>query len=191
LGLGIGPGWAHDEGMEAESVDLQVAPAQCGEFDVDRLGGVYESVQASLARYLAAVVGQAAEDVASQVWVEAVSGLARFRGDEAAFRRWVFAIARRRVVDHRRRWWQRSVVLRPSGAADLDRPAGGDGAAFGMDARLAVEQIRRLPAAHAEIAEDVAEITGRSPSAVRVMQHRALRRLAPQLDRDPARGGEV
>jgi RNA polymerase sigma-70 factor (ECF subfamily) len=187
--------------MEAESVDLQVAPAQCGEFDVDRLGGVYESVQASLARYLAAVVGQAAEDVASQVWVEAVSGLARFRGDEAAFRRWVFAIARRRVVDHRRRWWQRSVVLRPSGAADLDRPAGGDGAAFGMDARLAVEQIRRLPAAHAEIvflrvlagfsAEDVAEITGRSPSAVRVMQHRALRRLAPQLDRDPARGGEV
>lgn len=149
------------------------------------------SVQSDLIRYLRAVVGrEAAEDVASQVWVEVVAGAASFRGDEAAFRRWVFATARRRALDHRRRWWQRSVVLRPPGAYELDQPAmDPDGAA---DA-AAVARIMQLPPAQAEVvllrvlggfsAEEVAEITGRSAGSVRVIQHRALRGLARELRR--------
>lgn len=155
----------------------------------ERVASAFVSVQADLIRYLRAVVGrEVAEDVASQVWVEVVAGAGSFRGDEAAFRRWVFATARRRGLDHRRRWWQRSVVLRPPGAHDLDRPAldppSGDEAE-------ALRRISALPAAHAEVvllrvlggfsAEEVAEITGRSPGSVRVIQHRALRRLAREL----------
>jgi RNA polymerase sigma-70 factor (ECF subfamily) len=40
-------------------------------------------------------------------------------------------------------------------------------------------------------AEDVAEMTGRSPGAVRVLQHRALRRLADELRRDPEGGDRL
>ena len=165
-----------------------------------RLAEAFIDVQADLTRYLGAVVGwDAAEDVASQVWVEVVAGAETFRGDESAFRRWVFTTARRRGLDHRRRWWQRSVVLRPPGAYELERsvvdePAGNDEAA-------AVARIRRLPAAQAEVVllrvlvgfstEEVAAITGRTTGSVRVIQHRALRRLALELGREADRGQGV
>lgn len=161
-----------------------------------RVASAYVSVHADLVRYLRVVVGrEVAEDVASQVWVEVVAGAAGFRGDEAAFRRWVFATARRRGLDHRRRWWQRSVVLRPPGAYELDRPVTDPPVDDGEAAALA--QVRQLPAAQAEVvllrvlggfsAEEVAEITGRSPGSVRVIQHRALQRLARDLAGDAGR----
>jgi RNA polymerase sigma-70 factor, ECF subfamily len=162
-----------------------------------RIAEAFVSVQADLVRYLRAVVGlEVAEDVASQVWVEVVAAAPSFRGDQAAFRRWVFATARRRGLDHRRRWWQRSVVLRPPGAHELDR-ATVDRDALAGDAE-AIERIRRLPPAQAEIvllrvlggfsADEVAAITGRSAGSVRVMQHRALRSLARDLHRNPGDG---
>jgi RNA polymerase sigma-70 factor (ECF subfamily) len=157
-----------------------------------RLADAFVNVQADLTRYLGAVVGRdVAEDVASQVWVEVVAGAETFRGDEAAFRRWVFTTARRRGLDHRRRWWQRSVVLRPPGSYELEQPVADE--PF-RDEAVAVTRIMRLPAAQAEVvllrvlvgfsAEEVAAITGRTAGSVRVIQHRALRRLARELGGD-------
>jgi RNA polymerase sigma-70 factor (ECF subfamily) len=164
-----------------------------------RIAEAYASVNGDVVRYLGAVVGRGvAEDVASQVWVEVVARAGAFRGDQAAFRRWVLATARRRALDHRRRWWQRSVVLRPPGAFELDRPVVDE---LGSDAVAAVARIKRLPAVQAEVvllrvlggysAEEVADMTGRTPGAVRVIQHRALRRLAKELEREAPREGGV
>jgi RNA polymerase sigma-70 factor (ECF subfamily) len=160
----------------------------------------FETVQADLLRYLGVVVGrEVAEDVASQVWVEVVAGAGSFRGDAGAFRRWVFATARRRALDHRRRWWHRVVVLRPPGAYELDQPVVDDLA--GEDEATAVARIKRLPRPQAEVvllrvlggfsAEEVAAITGRSAGSVRVTQHRALRALARDLEREPPPGRGV
>jgi RNA polymerase sigma-70 factor (ECF subfamily) len=176
--------WASEGGA---SVDARVAEA-------------YASVQRDVVRYLSAVVGRAvAEDVASQVWVEVVAGAGSFRGDQSAFRRWVLATARRRALDHRRRWWQRSVVLRPPGAFELDRPVVDDD--IGEDVAEAVARIKQLPGPQAEVvllrvlggysAEEVAELTGRTPGSVRVIQHRALRRLAKDLEQEARREGRV
>lgn len=176
--------WAADG---SASVDARVAEA-------------YAAVHRDVVRYLGAVVGRGvAEDVASQVWVEVVAGAGAFRGDGAAFRRWVLATARRRALDHRRRWWQRSVVLRPPGAFELDRPVVDE--ELGDEVAEAVARIKRLPGPQAEVillrvlggysAEEVAELTGRTPGSVRVIQHRALRRLAKQLDGDPLGDGGV
>lgn len=172
--------WASEGGA---SVDARVAEA-------------YAAVHGDVVRYLGAVVGRGvAEDVASQVWVEVVAGAGAFRGDGAAFRRWVLTTARRRALDHRRRWWQRSVVLRPPGAFELDQPVIDD--EVGEDVTEAVARIKSLPGPQAEVillrvlggysAEEVAELTGRTPGSVRVIQHRALRRLAKELDRDQRR----
>lgn len=152
------------------------------------LDEAYRQIDPPLRRYLAAVAGSGGDDLASQVWLDATAASARFQGDLAAFRRLVFTIARRRMVDHRRRWWQRRVVL----VADPPESAGGP--AWDGSADAAMRWIRRLPKAQAEVvflrvlagltAGEVAEITGRSPQAVRVMQHRALSALAAGLDRD-------
>jgi RNA polymerase sigma-70 factor, ECF subfamily len=160
----------------------------------DRVAAAFATVHGDLLRYLRAMVGEdGAEDVASQVWIEMVSGAAEFRGDRAAFRRWVFATARRRALDERRRWWRRSVKLCPPGDRELERPAAEEEGSVERDA--AVARIAQLPRPQAEVvllrvlggfsAEEVAELTARTPGAVRVIQHRALRRLAADLRRRP------
>ena len=152
----------------------------------------FARVQEDMVRYLRAVAGaDVAEDIASQVWVEVVARTAEFRGDEAALRRLVFATARRRALDQHRRWWRRKVSLHPPGDGVLERAASEDPAVVERDRALV--WIARLPRAQAEIVllrvlgdfstEEVAEMTGRSSGAVRVLQHRALRRLASELHR--------
>jgi RNA polymerase sigma-70 factor (ECF subfamily) len=90
-------------------------------------------------------------------------------------------------------------VLRPPGAFELDQPFVDE--EIGEDVAAAIARIKRLPAAQAEVvmlrvlggysAEEVAELTGRSPGSVRVIQHRALRRLAKELEHETGREGEV
>ena len=50
---------------------------------------------AGLLRYLRAVAPGAAEDLAADVWVEVAASAHRFQGDTAAFRGWIYTIARR------------------------------------------------------------------------------------------------
>jgi hypothetical protein len=57
----------------------------------------------ALLRYLRVMAPEFAEDVAAETWLHVVRGLARFRGDEQAWRAWLFTTARRRVIDQARR----------------------------------------------------------------------------------------
>src|SRR5437660_10925045 len=64
---------------------------------------IYRDLHPSLLAYLRAVEPAEADDLASEVWLGVGRGLAAFEGDEAAFRGWAFTIARRRIIDLRRR----------------------------------------------------------------------------------------
>ena len=140
----------------------------------------------ALLRYLRVAARAAAEDVAAETWVQVVRGLAGFRGDERAWRSWLFTIARHRAIDEARRRSRHP-------ATPLDElphgsePRTGDAAAAAM-ANLAtdalIEAIGQLPPAQAEVIllrvladldnETVARIVGRSPGAVRIAAHRGL-----------------
>jgi RNA polymerase sigma-70 factor (ECF subfamily) len=159
------------------------------------LADAYAELSEPVLRYLSGVAGRVrGEDIASQVWLEATELADGFQGDIGAFRRLVFTIARRRLIDHRRRWWQRRVQLRGDAGDWADRP---DPTASAEQAQ-AFALIARLPRGQAEVvllrviaglsAEDVGEITGRSRGAVRVMQHRALTALASMLEREQRNG---
>lgn len=167
---------------------------------------LYRWLHPALVGYLRGRAGDEAEDLAAETWLAVARGLRGFSGDEAAFRSWVFTIAHRRLVDHHRASTRRlrTHTLTPGegpggnveegpGAepASPDDPAGETVAAMTSDA--AVRRIvSLLPADQAEIVllrvvaglpvDDVAEITGRRPGTVRVLQHRALRRLAERLE---------
>src|SRR5262249_32882482 len=71
-----------------------------------------------LLRYLRVIAPDVAEDVAADTWVQVVRGLAGFRGDEQAWRAWLFTTARRRSIDEGRRRSRRP-------AAPLGEVAGG------------------------------------------------------------------
>ena len=156
---------------------------------------LYREFSPGLLRYLRAQAPADGEDLASEVWMNAAAGLARFEGDDAAFRCWLFSIARRRVVDFRRREQRRRTMLNSlerSGASDPVDPEAQALTASETEAALA--HIASLPPDQAEVvllrvvagldAEEVAAIVGKKAGAVRVLQHRALKRLSGRLARE-------
>jgi RNA polymerase sigma-70 factor (ECF subfamily) len=154
---------------------------------------LWRALQPAVLRYLWVVVGEAAEDVASETWLQAARDLDRFSGDVAAFRGWLFRIARHRGIDERRRAGRRREDA-------VDSPGDGlrarDAAAEVMESaetRWALALIASLPADQAEAVMlrvvaglDVAataKVLGKRSGAVRVATMRGLRRLAahPQV----------
>ena len=93
-----------------------LARAQAG--DERAFACLFRDVQPALLRYLG-VIASEAEDVAGETWLQVVAGLAGFRGEEQAFRAWLFTIARHRAADAGRSRARRPVVpLETSGAAE-------------------------------------------------------------------------
>lgn len=169
--------------------------AQAGE--PAAFGLLWEQNQPRLLGYLRLLAGQSAEDVASDSWLQAIKGLRRFSGDEAAFRSWLFTIARRKAIDLSRRSARRPE--QPTAEPPESEPAA-DAATLALEhisTEAALRLIATLPAEQAEIVmlrvvagldvAEVARLVGRTPGAVRVSAHRALRRLAEQLEGNSAR----
>jgi RNA polymerase sigma-70 factor (ECF subfamily) len=173
------------------SFEQVLAAGRAGE--ASGLTALYRDLHAPLLRYLRSQEPAEAEDLASEVWLDVARGLGRFSGDEQDFRRWLFAIGRRRLIDLRRRRGRRRTE--PVPAEHLERPSHDDVAGAVADAMSAAQAVARiaalLPPAQAEIVilrvvgglgvDDVAAIVGKRPGTVRVIQHRALRRLAAEL----------
>jgi RNA polymerase sigma-70 factor (ECF subfamily) len=154
---------------------------------------LYRTFHPKLLRYLQAQEPVEAEDLASEVWLEAARGLRRFEGDESAFQGWIFVIARRRLIDFRRRADRRRsqpvAIDSLSRLKDFSEP---DSEAIEIvSTEAALEMIGRLPPDQADVlllriitgldVAEVARILGKRPGTVRVLQHRALKRLLKEL----------
>ena len=161
--------------------------------DEEAFGRIWRDLQPRLLRYFLVGAPTAAEDLASETWLEVVRGLERFRGNEPAFRAWVFTIARHELLDWRRRMARRVAEDQPeSGLAHLPAPDDPAAAALeGIATREALAVVAGLPPDQAEAVvlrvvagldvERVAGIMGKRPGTVRVLTHRGLRRLAEWL----------
>jgi RNA polymerase sigma-70 factor, ECF subfamily len=161
------------------------------------LVSLYRDVHPALLRYLRSGAGVDGEDLASDVWIEVARSLPRFEGDAAGFRRFVFTIARRRAIDHgRKRGRRRTEPMDMASTETLADEADVEAATIDtMDSAEAVERIRALlPPDQADVillrvivglsVAEVAEIMGKRPGTISVLQHRALRRLASRLGDD-------
>ena len=86
--------------LDESSFPRVLAGAKAGEaWAVEAL---FVDLQPRVLRFLRSSEGRAADDLAGEVWLAMARGIATFEGDVQAFRGWVFAIARRRLADHRR-----------------------------------------------------------------------------------------
>src|ERR1700747_2223698 len=86
---------------------------------------LYRDTNPRVLRYLQAIVGADAEDVASETWLQVARDLPGFSGDGDAFRGWVATIARHRAADHLRRARRRPQRVTVT-VADLETWASGD-----------------------------------------------------------------
>jgi RNA polymerase sigma-70 factor (ECF subfamily) len=179
-------------------VDLPNVVSAAGRGEHWALTELFRAYQPALLRYFRAQEPRAAEDLASEVWIAVARTLPQFRGDEAGFRAWLFTIARRRLIDHRRRWARQRTDLVASHHLDTvdESGLGGDPAVEVVDrlgAQSAVDMlVAQLSADQAEAVllrvvgglsvAETARIMGRPAGAVRVLCHRALRQLAARSD---------
>ena len=154
---------------------------------------LWRDANPALLRYLRVIAAEAAEDIAADTWVQMVRSLDAFRGDEAAWRAWLFTTARRRAIDEGRRRSRRPVVSVPE-LPDVAGPDSVDPADLVLEklgTEAAISIISSLPRFQAEVItlrvvagldnQAVAQLVGRSPGAVRVAAHRRpVRRRARQ-----------
>ena len=184
--------------MDTALLDALLDRARAG--DESAFADVYREVQPRLLRYLQAQARDLAEDVAADTWLDVARAMPTFVGDSTAFRSWIFAIARNRLVDAVRRSARRPLHLvddtaeleaLASAVGDVGDDAGARTEAFEATQR-AIAMIRTLPPDQAEVlllrvlAEldppEVALLVGKPVGHVRVLAHRGLRRLGRLLE---------
>jgi len=178
-------------------LDFEAVLAAARDGEEWALTELYRVLYARMVRYVGAVEPAEAEDIAGDTWLDVVRGLRRFRGDEAGLRAFAFTIARRRLLDLRRRRARRRTDPRDPSTLIQAGPTGDaeEEALSSLGTTWAINLITSsLSADQAEIVllrvigdldvDAVAKIVGKRPGNVRVLQHRALRRLARILQRE-------
>ncbi|MGW7386014.1 RNA polymerase sigma factor [Streptomyces sp. NPDC054794] len=183
----------HPGRVQVNDQNLTVAVAGAQDGDEAAFAVAYRIVQPGLLGYLRGLVGDDAEDVASDAWLEIARDLGRFKGDGAGFRGWTATIARHRALDHLRR---QRVRPRTGGTEQdvLDLPSQHsthEQALESLSTGQALELVRGLPQDQAEAVllrvvigldgPTAARVLGKRPGAVRTAAHRGLKRLARQL----------
>jgi RNA polymerase sigma-70 factor (ECF subfamily) len=148
----------------------------------------YRQLAAAVRGYLRAQGAADPDDILGEVFLQVARDVHRFRCDDDALRRWVFAIARNRLLDDRRRRSRRPSIddREPPDAPTRPPVEPVDAALVDALARLTDEQ-REVIALRfiADLSlETVARLTRRRVGAVKAMQHRALEQLARILGAD-------
>jgi RNA polymerase sigma-70 factor, ECF subfamily len=182
------PGPAGGDGLA-----VALAEAQAGNPDAFR--ALYRDTQPRLLRYLYALVGDDAEDIASETWLHIARDLHTFHGDPDGFRGWAATIARHRALDHLRRHTRRPPAI-PVPDSDLAALAAlDDTATTAIDAVATTAAIRLIATLPPDQAEAVllravlgldtaraAAVLGKRPGAIRTAAYRGLRTLAHRLE---------
>jgi RNA polymerase sigma factor (sigma-70 family) len=156
------------------------------------LRALYDDLAPAVTGYLRLRGATEPDDITSEAFLDVFRGLASFDGDESGFRSWVFTIAHRRLIDERRRRGRRVSTEPLETAAE---PVGGDVEDEALDGLVATwvrdaldvltdeqRSVILLRVVADLSAEQVAQVLGKRPDAIRATQHRALRRLRRVLE---------
>jgi RNA polymerase sigma-70 factor (ECF subfamily) len=182
--------WGERRVSSSDGSDSRIERARRGEEDA--IGALYAELAPGVAGYLRGSGVRDVEDLVGDVFVSMIRGLAGFRGDEAALRRWVFTIAHHRLVDELRKdavraahppGDERGTVL-PEDLYDqvLDRID----AAPAVSALAHVTREQRDAVLLRSVVElsvaDTAAVLHKTPGAVKTLHRRALAALTRLVD---------
>jgi RNA polymerase sigma-70 factor, ECF subfamily len=178
-------------GCAGQSAPPAIPPVGAGTTDDGASFEVlYRSISPRLERFVRREEPAEADDISGEVWLAVTRCLPRFRGDVDGFEALVFTIARRRISDHRRRRARRRTdavanesLVEWEGDHETENEA-----LEQLRTRATLEvlvstlspaqlDVVVLRVIHGLPVEQVATMLGRSPGNVRIIQHRALKRL--------------
>jgi RNA polymerase sigma-70 factor (ECF subfamily) len=131
---------------------------------------------------------ESARDAVSETMARAVSSIDRFAWNGVGFDAWLFGILRHVVIDAQRALTERAIPadVSPDSPGPLDHLLGAE------EAKAVRAAFRRLGEADQEVlelrvvaqlsADEVGEVLGKKPGAVRMAQARALERLRALME---------
>lgn len=159
--------------------------------DAEALAKLCQAVYPRVLRYMRyRVTADMAEDLTSEVFVRVLRNL---RQQSGSFHAWLYRIAERVVIDHRREQSASKRTVMTEMTEQHEQQAQqqddvGQAVANRMDLEQAIDrlsddqrQLVTLKFIEGLGNEDVAEIMERKPGAIRVLQYRALARLRDLL----------
>lgn len=176
----------------ADSQTIKRTIEQAKQGDREAVSFLYQTYVEQIYRYIAYRVNseQDAEDLTAEVFVKMVEGLHNYQDKGAPFEAWLYRIAHARVIDLRRRDNRRP-------QAELEEELVSEASPIEDDLQRADEhdEIRQamsnlsdddqtvliLRFVERKSHQEVAQLLGKSVSAVKSAQHRALTRLAELL----------
>jgi RNA polymerase sigma-70 factor (ECF subfamily) len=178
--------------LSTDTEQTLVSRAQNGE--AEAVAQLYDAHAPLVFRYVYYRVRdrQTAEDLTADVFLRMVETLPRYEQRGRPFAAWLFRIAHDRVVDfYRRNLLRRSAPLTDAladGEADTEAKAFQASTSQAMlagmqaltDEQQTVIQLRFIEGYNLE---QTGAIMSKSPGAIKGLQHRALRRLARQIER--------
>ncbi|MFG1955414.1 RNA polymerase sigma factor [Micromonospora sp. NPDC048830] len=176
-------------GSTANDVSALVARAQAG--DVEAFGAVYDRYVDQVFRFVYRRVldRQVAEDLTSETFLRALRNLASFRRPGGDFGAWVTTIARNLTINHQASHQRRErPVAELRDAAPVDRAPGPEAAAVDTLTREAlmagIEQLSPVQRQCIVLRylrelsiEETAQVLGKTPAAIKAVQHKALKAL--------------
>lgn len=155
--------------------------------EASAFGLLYDKYQPQIYRFIYLKVGQReeAEDLTHQVFLSAWRNIEKYRFKGFPFSSWLYQIARNEVIDHYRTKKQTTDL------ESIAEPETTDPTERNLDLNFQMEKVRqaiaRLSQEHQDILimrfieelspEEVSEILGKPAATVRVLQHRALKKL--------------
>ncbi len=142
----------------------------------------------ALTAFLRRRVGSDAEELSQEVWLRVVRSQARF-ADEAAFRAFVFTIARRLLIDHYRKHQRKPEMLEEAEGQDLENPENqlvAHQLADRVDAELRkmkpeISQVFRWRASEQVSFQEIADRQGVGLNTALGRMHRAVQKLSEAL----------
>lgn len=175
-----------------EEADLRLA--ERAKRSPHHFADLYERYLDAIYLYCARRVGttQVAEDLTAGVFERALARIDTFRGN--SFRAWLFRIAHNAVTDHYRR--RRQLVQWQPEMSGPDHDPTPEDYAIAAEHRSRIRQLLDLLTDdQRQVVElrlsgltgtEIAETLDRSPSAVKMLQYRALERMRTEMSSNPA-----
>jgi RNA polymerase sigma factor (sigma-70 family) len=164
---------------------------------------LYRELAPRVLAYLRARGAVEPEDVAGEVFLQAVRDIGRFEGDERAFRAWLLTIAHHRLLDASRHRARRPVDAAPDEVLH-DRAATGDveeDAFRELDMATVRALVGRLSPDQQSVlllrivgdltVEEVARVVGKRRGAVKALQRRGLVALEQELTKSGGAPGRT
>ena len=175
----------------AEIDDEVLAAARAG--DAWAFTRIWRSLAPAVAAFARARGCEEPDDLTSEVFLAVLTRVASFEGGPAAFRAWVFVIARHKVIDHLRRRTRWGIPMQYDAGRDgRSVPSAEDDAVTAVGTAAVLEAFSSLSTDQREVLflrivvdltiEQIAELLGKRTGAIKALQRRGLASLQRQVD---------